>query len=146
MSEQIRLTDSEVTTKVNTAGEPTIVMDVEVPDNEKWLIYDNALAVVKFRDGSNNDISPASDIIFGYITPGEDFAEKLDKTGYGFYARNTANEQYDDEKNAKGRLEIDDGGIVLNEQDRLIVRLDSPDVIDISNCIVEINDVKKGTM
>lgn len=146
MSEQIRFTDSEVTTSANTANQKSTIMTVEIPDNEKWFIPDGSLVVMKLKDSSGNDISANSDILFGVEIPADDYPRKLDKNGYGFHARNDLTDQYDDEKNASARLDIDGGGVILREQYKLKLDLTSPDVIDVAECVVEINDVVKGRM
>jgi hypothetical protein len=49
----------------------------------------------------------------------------------------------DNTKNEHMRLDIDRGGVRLPELNKIIISLESPDVVDWSQSSVELNDVKE---
>ena len=146
MSGQIRLVDDYVTASPNTAGQFTTVLEAEVPDNEKYFVPDGALAVIKLKNSAGEDISANSQILVGVKLPADDYPRKVDKKSYMVFNTLTLEKQYDDESNANCRIEIDQGGVVLKEQNKFLIDIKSPDVVDIDKSTIEINDVIKSRM
>jgi hypothetical protein len=143
---QIRLSDDYVNSSANTTGQFSSVMVAEVPDNEKYLIHDQALANIKLRDSEGNDISANSELYFGVMLPADDHPRKIDKKSYLAFNTLSLEKQYDDENNSECRLEIDKGGVLLLEQHKFVIQVKSEDTVNIAQSTIEINNVSKGRM
>jgi hypothetical protein len=127
----------------NAANNLTKIWEAKTPDGLERLIQDRALLVMKLRNSAGDEIAADSKIVFGVKEPINDYPSKIDESSYLPFRNKSISEQMDNTKNEHMRLDIDRGGVRLPELNKIIISLESPDVVDWSQSSVELNDVKE---
>ena len=143
---QINTNTENTETNANAVGTKTKVFSAKVPDGIRYDIEDGALLVMKLLDSSSAEIENNSKVYIAVKPPIKTFPAKTDEKSYRVFRSNTIQEQYNDEKNQKQKLELDGGGLSLLEGETFEIWLDSPTEIDPANCTFELNDVQKKAM
>lgn len=130
--------DEQVTFTPNIPGIASPVFRIRVPEKIVYTIQDGAVLVMKLRDKDGQEIDPTSEITFAATRPGRRLPVEIDGKDYRAWASLSLNEQYDNNKNQMIRLEIVRGRLDLLELHEFIIMVNSPDVVDLTNSLFEL--------
>lgn len=130
--------DAQVEFNPNIPNIASPVFRIRVPEKVVYTIRNGAILVMKLRDAAGNEIDPTSEVTFAAIRPGRRLPTEVDGKDYRAWASLSLNEQYDGNKNGAIRLEIVRGRLDLLELHEFLIMVDSPDVIDLTNSLFEL--------
>jgi len=134
-----------VTTSANTASTLTTIFEFKVPAELKYTIYAGRPWVMKLKDSGGNEIDAHSKIVVLIKGVTDEVGKEVGKFLYRNWHEISLSNQY----NSKFRdALVPDlkGHISLREEQKFIIQLNSPDVVDWSNSVIEIEAEEERLM